>query len=340
MQTIVRVLFLFQPSEALLTHLTEGIAAYQQQIEFILPTAFTEADLLPLVEGVHIMIGWRPTTALLEAAKDLRLLINPGAGVKHQIPLFRAINQQRKVTLVNGHGNAFFTAQHTVSLLLSLTNKIVPHHNWLSEGKWRLGDKEGASIPLREKTLGLLGYGAVNQKVHQLLSGFPLNFAALKTSWDSDNEIFPTPLQTFVPSELEAFLRLVDILVIVLPHTEETEGMIGQEELTYLGKQSLLVNTGRGAIIQEKALYDALLNHQIQGAAIDVWYNYRPEADEQGRKYPYQYPFHELDNVVLSPHRGASPMSDLRRWNEVIENLIRFTEDRELINVVDLEREY
>ena len=79
----------------------------------------------------------------------------------------------------------------------------------------------------------------------------------------------------------------------------------------------------------------------IAGAAIDVWYDYRPEQDETGRKYPYDHPFHELDNVVLSPHRGASPMDDLHRWNEVIENISRYSRGRtDFLNQVDLERGY
>jgi phosphoglycerate dehydrogenase-like enzyme len=94
-------------------------------------------------------------------------------------------------------------------------------------------------------------------------------------------------------------------------------------------------------VIDEEAFYKALSEKQIAGAAIDVWYEYRPEEDPEGRKFPSSFPFHKLDNVVLSPHRGASPMDDLRRWDEVIENITRFAEGREdFINIVDLERGY
>ena len=103
----------------------------------------------------------------------------------------------------------------------------------------------------------------------------------------------------------------------------------------------ILVTVARGKVIDQKALYEALVSNKIQGAAIDVWYDYRPEADSTGRKFPTKFPFYELDNVILSPHRGASPMSDLRRWNEVIENISRFTrEETNFLNVVNLENEY
>jgi len=97
----------------------------------------------------------------------------------------------------------------------------------------------------------------------------------------------------------------------------------------------------RGSVIDEAGLYKALKEKVIAGAAIDVWYEYRPEPDESGSKYPYSHPFHELDNVVLSPHRTASPFDDLERWDEVIENVIRYSKGRrDLINQVNLEEEY
>ena len=108
-----------------------------------------------------------------------------------------------------------------------------------------------------------------------------------------------------------------------------------------LGENGLLVNMARGAVVDEKCLYQALKGKKILGAALDVWYNYQPEPDSEGRKHPSEYPFHTLDNVVLSPHRGASPFSDLKRWDEQIENITRFAKGRnDIMNIVNLEDEY
>ncbi len=108
-----------------------------------------------------------------------------------------------------------------------------------------------------------------------------------------------------------------------------------------LGPESLLVTIARGDVIDEDGLFTALSEKMIAGAAIDVWYEYKPEPDEVGRMYPFHYPFHELDNVILSPHRGMSPFADLERWNEVVENIKRFGMGRtDLLNIVDLDREY
>jgi phosphoglycerate dehydrogenase-like enzyme len=260
--------------------------------------------------------------------------------------MFRDLDNSRRkadlapVTLVNGHGNSYFTAQHAVAMLLALANRIVPHHNWMREGRWRTGDDDAASTPIRDRQVGLLGYGAVNRRVHEFLKGFDVSFAALRTEWSKANSD-EADLKRFTVNELDQFLSWSDILFVSVPLTSVTEGMIGEEELELLGPDGLLVNMARGPVVSEEPLYRALRGGRIAGAALDVWYDYRPEADELGRKCPAHYPFHELDNVVLSPHRGASPFSDLRRWGEVVENIRRFAAGRtDFLNVVDLDREY
>ncbi|MHA1577029.1 MAG: NAD(P)-dependent oxidoreductase, partial [Candidatus Thorarchaeota archaeon] len=299
-----------------------------------------EDEFLKHAKLADIIVGWRPSEDLLNASKKLKLFINPGAGVQHHIDPFRILNETRDVVLVNGHGNSYFTAQHATTLLLTLMNRVIPHHNWMVEGKWRTRDSDARSIPLRWKRIGLLGYGAINQKVHKFLSGFDVDFYALKRKW-FDGISTPTPIRKYNADQIMDFVKEVDILIIAVPQTKETINLIGKEELELLGKDGLLVNMSRGSVVDEEALYTALSTKSIAGAAIDVWYNYQPESDETGKKYPYSQPFHTLDNVVLSPHRGASPMNDLFRWNEVIENITRFAKGkRNFLNQVDLERGY
>ena len=202
----------------------------------------------------------------------------------------------------------------------------------MKEGKWRLGDKEAKSLSLAHRTVGLLGYGHVNQNVHRLLMPFGCAVKILKRKPAKDQ---------FGPEDLNTFLKQVDTLVIALPLTEQTKNMISAEQLALLGKDGILINAGRGEIVVEKDLFDALKNKTISDAAIDVWYNYNPEPDEAGRKFPYQYPFYELNNILLSPHRAASPFDDLGRWDDVIENINRLGRGEiGLLNVVNLEDEY
>ena len=93
--------------------------------------------------------------------------------------------------------------------------------------------------------------------------------------------------------------------------------------------------------MNEADLFIALKNGVIAGAAIDVWYNYDPSPDIEGRRYPFSYPFHKLQNVVLSPHRAASPLNDLQRWDDVLDNIERAADgNRGFVNLVDLGKEY
>jgi phosphoglycerate dehydrogenase-like enzyme len=301
----------------------------------------TDEKLLKLVPSADILIGWRPPKELLSKAINLKYFINPGAGIHHLLQLFREINEERKVSLINGHGNSYFVAQHTVALLLSLMNKIIPHHHWMQQGKWRTGDEDAVSIPLRFRNIGLLGYGAINQKVHQFLSGFDIKFSILRKHWEKQKSPLPTKAERYEFSQLDKFLMDIDILIIAIPVTTLTNNLITSRELELLGSNGLVVNVSRGEIIEEESLFNVLRDKLIQGAAIDVWYDYSPEESQDGKKYPFHFPFNKLDNIILSPHRGYSPFSDLMRWNEVFENIQRAAEGRDdLINIVNLEEEY
>jgi len=343
MKKNITVLFIWEVDEILKKHLKKSLKGLTN-IKLVFPKDLSKKNILKLGLDADIIIGWRPSFELLDKAKKLKLFINPGTGIKHHIENFREINKTKKIILVNGHGHAYSTAQHAVAMLLSLMNRIVPHHNWMKEGIWRTSDDKdifSASIQLKNRNIGLLGYGAINQHVHKFLSGFENEFHILKREWKNKSTEYPKSIKKYKESELNKFLIATDILIIAVPHTSKTEKLIGKKELKMLGKNALVVNVARGSIIDEKSLYEALKNNLIAGAALDVWYNYNPKKNKDGKEYPYKFPFHKLDNVVLSPHRAASPFDDLSRWNEVIENITRYAKgSKDLLNIVDLEQEY
>ena len=341
----LNVLCLWQPEPALLEYMQAGLSGWPVQLSCPPQgeewSGAPEAALLPLAAEADVFIGWRPSRALIDAAPKLRAVINPGAGVQHLIAMFAEIQQTREVKLINGHGNAVFTAQTTVTLLLSMLSGTVQHHNAMVEGRWRLGDEFLANTPIGNRTIGLLGYGHVNRAVHRMLSGFGCKVLACNRSGKLPADAQLQPDRLFPIEELPEFLQAVDLLVIAVPMTDDSRDLIGERELELLGRGSYLVNVARGNVVNEQALYSALRDGRLAGAAIDVWYNYQPEPDAQGRKFPWHEPFHELANVVLSPHRAASPFDDLVRWDEVIENLKRLSSGRrDLLNIVDCERGY
>ncbi|MFX0036834.1 MAG: NAD(P)-dependent oxidoreductase [Candidatus Hermodarchaeota archaeon] len=337
---IVRVCFISNIPENAKEYIIGKLKSFDN-IELNFKEETKEENFFKIIPKADILIGWRPSKSLLLKATNLKLFINPGAGIHHLIDLFREINKMRKVYLINGHGNSYFVAQHTIALLLALMNKIIPHHEWMREGRWRTGDDDAVSIPLRYKKVGLFGYGAINRKVHRFLSGFDIEFCILRKDWKKQKESFSTNVTRYEFSQLHQFLKNIDILIIAVPITSLTKNIIGKDELDLLGSKGLLVNVSRGEIIEEESLFIALKEKIIQGAAIDVWYNYTPEENEEGKKFPFNFPFHFLDNIVLSPHRGYSPFNDLLRWDEIIENITRMSQGRQdFLNVVNLEEEY
>ena len=336
----ITVCFISRVSEEVQNYLTENLKNLSN-VKIIFPKNTSEEYLEKIVPDAQVLIGWRPSKSILNHATNLKVFINPGAGVNHLLDLFIGLNKTRKISLINGHGNSYFVAQHAVALLLTLTNKTIPHHIWMKEGKWRTGDKDASSIPLRFREVGLLGYGAINKKVHQFLAGFDVKFHILRKNWNKQKDKIPTEAKKYGIAEIDNFLKEVDVLMVAVPHTSQTSGLIKARELKLLGPKGLIINVARGDIINQEDLYNALKNESILGAAIDVWYTYRPKANKGGLKYPYEFPFHNLDNIVLSPHRGYSPFNDLLRWDEVIENINRISQDRsDLINVIDLKEEY
>ena len=337
----ITVLFTIDPPPELRAHLTQALAG--EPVELLFADRDDEARLTELAPRADVMVGWRVSGAVLQAAVRLRQYIFAGVGAQSVLSELRDLAARQPVTLLKSIANTYATGQHAVALLLALTNKIIPHHNWMAAGHWRRGDDWAQSTTLRHRQVGLLGYGAVNRHVHRFLAGFEVGFAICKRSWEDAAELaLPTDVARFSESELTAFLDAVDILLVGLPLTTRTRGMLGAGELQRLGAGGLLVNVARGAVIDEAALYQALRDEVIAGAALDVWYDYRPDPDDAERRYPYspEHPFHALDNVVLSPHRAASPVFDLGRWDEVADHLRRFIHDEPPLNVVDLEREY
>lgn len=331
MNAPLTVLCLWAVPDALMARFRERLPG----LRFLAPGT-EESDWLPHAAEADVLLGWRPTAALLERATRCRLLINPGAGVQHLREPFSGLPAERRPTVVNGHGNAAFTAEHLLAMLLALTRQLMPHDRWMRAGRWRTGDAEAPAVPLSRRTVGLLGYGHVNRRLHALLAPLGPRVLVLRRRPERPLEA-PQPERVFGPGDLDAFLDAVDALVLAVPLTAHTEGLIGAPQLARLGPDGLLVNGARGPVVDQEALYRSLAEGRLAGAALDVWYAYRPEPDAEGARRPYAFPFHELDRVLLSPHRAASPFDDLDRWDDVIENLRRAAAGRtDFLNVVDL----
>jgi phosphoglycerate dehydrogenase-like enzyme len=347
----IKVVFLYNTiSPRVIAHLETELAGYP--VKLIVPPNTTFETMAPLVRQADILIGWKCPPELLAEARNLRLYITPYTGVSYLIKAFKQLKEPLQVPIVNAHGAASLIAQHAVALLFGILNHLVFHHREMIEGTWIPGgegiEEPYPSLPITNRKIGLFGYGSVNQQVHQMLSGFPVEFHALRKFWSKavdpqtgEEMDCPTPLTKYTPAELDDFMEAIDTLIISAPLTAETRGMITLEHLRKLGAEGVVVNVGRGKIIPEADLFAALKDRTISRAAIDVWYIYYPEPDKFGRLWPYSEAFNSLPNVLLSPHRADSPFDDLRRWDDVVLNIRKVVQgDTDFLHIVDLEEGY
>jgi len=133
--------------------------------------------------------------------------------------------------------------------------------------------------------------------------------------------------------QMAVLLERSDFLIVCCPLTEETEGMIGADELAAMRPDAILFNVARGPIVNPAALYAALVEKRIRGAVIDTWYTY-PTPEEPSVK-PAEYPFETLDNIVMTAHlSGWTDGNQVRRWERMIENIEHLMAGEEPINVV------
>jgi phosphoglycerate dehydrogenase-like enzyme len=121
------------------------------------------------------------------------------------------------------------------------------------------------------------------------------------------------PVTLYALSDLARALPQAEAVVVALPLTPATHGLLGAAELALLPRGALLVNVGRGPIVDEQALYEALRIGALGTAGLDVWYTYPADDAARTHTFPSAYPFHELDNVVLSPHRGGLTQESAQR---------------------------
>src|SRR5260370_4145577 len=218
---------------------------------------------------------------------------------------------------------------HRIHLAIRAQNK----HEWMRYGRFMATVDE-----LRGLTLGIIGYGSIGRETARLGQAFGMKVLALKrnpaersdTGWcppelgDPEGKI---PERFFGPDQREEILRESDYVSVTLPLTEHTRKFIGARELSVMKPGAYLVNIGRGKVIDEHAMADALSTGKLGGAGLDVFEHEPLDAAS---------PLWELENVILTPHiSGANRRYMDKACDLFVENLKRFALNRPLLNVVD-----
>jgi len=179
-------------------------------------------------------------------------------------------------------------------------------------------------------TVGIVGLGRVGREVARRAAAFGCRvLAANRSERPADSGVE----RVYPLTELDDMLPACDFVVLCTALGPETEGLFDARRLALMKGSAFLVNIARGQIVDEDAVYAALRDHRIGGAALDVWWQYPDAADPERR--PSRHPFHELPNVIMTPHcSGWTGGMVARRWAEVVGNINRFVRGEPLINIV------
>ncbi len=293
---------------------------------------------LPDPAGFHVLISGSAKREQLAASPQLHTVIVPWAGIP---VVLRDLLQAEfpHLALYNLHHNAPPVAELAMALLLAAAKRIVPLDQALRRDDWTPRYEPSRAMLLEGKTALVLGYGAIGRLVARACRGLGMQVLATRCSPQTASDEYAHEIHS--SAALPDLLPRAHALIICLPLTPETEGLLGEKELRLLPAGAVLVNIGRGPIVQEQALYEALRDGHLGAAGLDVWYNYPQDEEARSHTPPSKFPFHELDNVVLSPHRGGSTMETGRlRMAALAELLNALARGEEPANRVDLQRGY
>jgi len=214
-------------------------------------------------------------------------------------------------------------AQHTFALILNHFNKIGLYNNFVMEGGWKNAKTFSPFIyPMNElavKTLGIIGYGNIGRKVATIGRAFSMNIMAYTNTIKDDSDV--------VFTDFETLLKECDVISVHCPLNKSTEKLFNEKAFKLMKDTALFINTARGGIMDEDALYNALINKEIGGAAIDVL---TIEPMDRNSK------LNEAPNITITPHVAWAPFETKERLLSVVTENIKAFQNGRPVNIVNL----
>lgn len=321
--------------------------SFQQKMKLLLsnycdivePKKGDEEELRNLIANVDLLLIRRTpiriTQQLISAGRRLKLVQKVGVRCT-EIDLNAC--QKAGITVANMFmGIDVAVAEHTISLMLALCRKLIKAHRatvngeyealnlqptltsqWVTSTNWM--QMAGLEV-LYQKTLGVIGLGEIGMLVAKRARAFGMKilyYDALRLSKSEEQELGVRYCS------LRELLEKADFVTLHIPHNKKTEKMIGKKELSLMKPSAFLINTSRGGVIDEDALYEALRSKQIKAAALDV---FREEPT------PKDNPLLKLENIVMTPHIAASLASDIG-FQGILENVLKAARGEVVLNKV------
>jgi D-3-phosphoglycerate dehydrogenase len=278
--------------------LLRGIAEVKVGVE---GKSYSEDDLAREMSDIEVVVitsQHRITRRVIERAPKLRAIIKYGSKPGLDNVDITAATERGIPVAYTPSGNSDSVAEFTVALTLALAKKLPIVVSRVKQNRWR--DASCLGVELTNKTVGVVGLGVIGSKVAQMFSGLDVSVLA-SDPYVSDERALAVHARLV---DLETLLIGSDIITLHAQLTDNTKHMIGKREIALMKRTSFLINTARGALIDEMALYQALQERRIAGAAIDAFETEPPSPDN---------PILQLDNVILTPHVASWTSDALRK---------------------------
>jgi len=262
-------------------------------IKFLSDTA--KGDRASVIERADLIISWNPAREFsaeeLRRADRVRLIQLVTAGAEH-LPF--ALLPPGAIIASNTGAFAEPMAEHILGMVFSLAKRLCVNHAKLKQGEF---DQKTKNRNLRGHVFGVLGFGGIGQAAAMLMRGVGLRIFAINTSGRTTETV------DFIGTldDLDYLLKKSDVLLVSMPLTKRTKGLIGSRELTLMQPDAILINVARGAIIDEQSLYRHLAQNPGFSAGIDTWW----VEPSMGGEFKVNYPFFDLPNFLGSPHNSS-----------------------------------
>jgi phosphoglycerate dehydrogenase-like enzyme len=268
----------------------------------------------------------------LMAGPNLKILLQPWVGTDWLDAGFLP----KGLRFCNAGGHAAPMAEYVLGTMLEHALELRAMHSDMLAGQWRRAGRNAAPEArhgdLAGAHVGIVGYGEIAQAVAHRAAAFGMSVSAVARSKRNET---PAPLAWIgTQADLPKLLAESDYIIMTCDLNDETEGMIDAAAFGQMKETAFIVNVARGEVIDEDALFDALKNKRIAGAAIDTWYRYpvnitdtEPDPDRGGPYQGSKHDFNSLDNVLLTPHMAAHTFgADRGRYVSIAESLSSYAE--------------
>jgi phosphoglycerate dehydrogenase-like enzyme len=326
-----------RPLRVVIPPLPEGTAANEWwpvsvDVDWIeAPYIDNKPDPQVLVDA-DVYIGTDFTTEMGTAAKSLKAILIAAAGYDRIEP--SAV--PGGVVVANAYHHEAPIAEWVMAVAVALDHELFASERSFRSGEWsNWPSRHGSYRELLGRTFGIIGYGAIGRRVAKLANAYDMNVLAVGRRPETGEQAATDGVDyASGHAAMDRVLTESDFVLVATPLVDATRGLIGAREIGLMRKDAYLINPARGHIVDEKALYDALVSNRIAGAAIDTWYEYPVTETDSPR--PSKYPFWELDNIIMTPHHsGATYGTRDRRAATVATNIDRLAKGQPLVNVLE-----